>query len=295
MIRDRLPELLAARKRWNIEDDEGEEEETIFQMDSEMKDFFVIVEEIRELLYNLQNSVAEIQDKHSVILSSMQRDANAKNQLEYLMSEIQKNSNSVSEKLRSIMETIEKKERLLINSALLRMQKMQHSGLLYRFVEIIIDYNRIQIDFRECSKTRIQRQLEITGRSLSNEELNDMLEQENPSLFLQNLYTDTEISKQMILDIQYRHADIIKLETSIRQLHSLFKDMQMIVESQGDLSNCIQYNVNNASEYVDLAKRNTKKALKYQLKNRRKQTYVLICSLLLVILIIVICFFLLIN
>ncbi|KAM8708748.1 hypothetical protein ACLKA7_015678 [Drosophila subpalustris] len=174
------------------------------------------------------------------------------------MDETQKNAKTVSEKIRIIKEASEDKERLQINSALLRMQKIQHSGLFTRFVEIITDYNRSQCDYRECSKARIQRQLEITGRSISTEQQDGLLEQDNPSL--QNLFMEPEISKQILLDIQDRDADIKKLETSIKEMHSLFTDMRVLIESQADLTNCIEYNVTNAAVYMESAKTNTKRA-----------------------------------
>ncbi len=46
------------------------------------------------------------------------------------------------------------------------------------------------------------------------------------------IMTDTQQSKQALADIEARHADIIKLENSIRELHDMFVDMAILVESQ---------------------------------------------------------------
>ena len=43
---------------------------------------------------------------------------------------------------------------------------------------------------------------------------------------------DTAAAKQTLADIEARHADIIKLESSIKELHDMFIDMAMLVESQ---------------------------------------------------------------
>lgn len=43
---------------------------------------------------------------------------------------------------------------------------------------------------------------------------------------------DSSISKQALSEIETRHSEIIKLETSIRELHDMFMDMAMLVESQ---------------------------------------------------------------
>ena len=43
---------------------------------------------------------------------------------------------------------------------------------------------------------------------------------------------ETQQAKQSLKDIEARHEDIMKLENSIRELHDMFMDMAMLVESQ---------------------------------------------------------------
>lgn len=43
---------------------------------------------------------------------------------------------------------------------------------------------------------------------------------------------ETQAAKQTLADIEARHADIIKLENSIKELHDMFMDMAMLVENQ---------------------------------------------------------------
>lgn len=52
---------------------------------------------------------------------------------------------------------------------------------------------------------------------------------------------ETQQAKQTLADIEARHADIIKLETSIRELHDMFMDMAMLVESQVKLTLLFTY------------------------------------------------------
>lgn len=96
----------------------------------------------------------------------------------------------------------------------------------------------------------------LAGKATTNEELEEMLEQGNSavftqgvslnikdtigffinyiyfSLFVLKIIMETQQAKQTLADIEARHADIIKLENSIRELHDMFMDMAMLVESQ---------------------------------------------------------------
>lgn len=43
---------------------------------------------------------------------------------------------------------------------------------------------------------------------------------------------DTKEARKTLADIEARHQDILKLENSIKELHDMFLDMAMLVESQ---------------------------------------------------------------
>ncbi|XP_010168271.2 syntaxin-1B, partial [Corapipo altera] len=94
------------------------------------------------------------------------------------------------------------------------------------------EYNATQSKYRDRCKDRIQRQLEITGRTTTNEELEDMLESGKLAIFTDDIKMDSQMTKQALNEIETRHNEIIKLETSIRELHDMFVDMAMLVESQ---------------------------------------------------------------
>ncbi|KAK1124609.1 Syntaxin-1A [Melipona bicolor] len=284
MTKDRLAALVAAQS-----DDDDVADDVSVNVggpDDFMTEFFAEVEEIREMIDRIQTNVEDVKKKHSAILSAPQTDEKVKMELEDLMSDIKKTANKVRAKLKVIEQNIEQEEHTNKSSADLRIRKTQHSTLSRKFVEVMTEYNRTQTDYRERCKGRIQRQLEITGRTTTNEELEEMLEQGNPAVFTQGIIMETQQAKQTLADIEARHADIIKLENSIRELHDMFMDMAMLVESQGEMIDRIEYHVEHAVDYVQTATQDTKKALKYQSKARRKMIFIVICLLILAVIII---------
>lgn len=268
MTKDRLAALKAAQ---SDDDDVGPDDVAVTVEGGFMDEFFAEVEEIREMIDKIQANVEEVKKKHSAILSAPQTDEKVKQELEDLMADIKKTANKVRAKLKVIEQAVEQEEQSNKSSADLRIRKTQHSTLSRKFVEVMTEYNRTQTDYRERCKGRIQRQLEITGRTTTNEELEEMLEQGNPAVFTQGIIMETQQAKQTLADIEARHADIIKLENSIRELHDMFMDMAMLVENQGEMIDRIEYHVEHAVDYVQTATQDTKKALKYQSKARRKK------------------------
>ncbi|XP_071791076.1 syntaxin-like isoform X1 [Asterias amurensis] len=282
-MRDRLGSF----KRGDDEDVGPDDVSVNVEGEKYMDEFFDQVEEIRNNIDKIANNVEEVKMKHSDILSAPQPDEKVKEDLEQLMADIKKTANRVRGKLKVMEQSIEQEESSKMNAADVRIRKTQHSTLSRKFVEVMTDYNNTQTDYRERCKGRIQRQLEITGKSTTDEELEDMLESGNPAIFTSGIIMDTQQAKQTLRDIEARHNDIIKLENSIRELHDMFMDMAMLVESQGEMIDRIEYNVEQSVDYVETAKMDTKKAVKYQSKARRKKICILICCGVLILVIVI--------
>ncbi|XP_072029114.1 syntaxin-1A-like isoform X5 [Amphiura filiformis] len=285
-MRDRLGSL----KRGDGEEDEVGPDDVAVNMESDkyMEEFFEQVEEIRNNIDKIAQNVEEVKKKHSDILSAPQPDEKVKQELEEAMADIKKTANRVRGKLKVMEQSIEQEESAKMNSADVRIRKTQHSTLSRKFVEVMTDYNNTQTDYRERCKGRIQRQLEITGKSTTTEEVEEMLESGNPSIFTSGIIMDTQQAKQTLRDIEARHNDIIKLENSIRELHDMFMDMAMLVESQGEMMDRIEFNVEQSVDYVETAVADTKKAVQFQSKARRKKIMIMICCGVLIAIVVII-------
>ncbi|NXS70477.1 STX1A protein, partial [Pandion haliaetus] len=299
--------------------DSDDDDEVTVSVDRDrfMDEFFEQVEEIRGFIDKISENVEEVKRKHSAILASPNPDESGEQAgktplfsakpAQHLPAPIRwvswgagilmlvltfpghccRSARTCHEIIcvllpqPGIEQSIEQEEGLNRSSADLRIRKTQHSTLSRKFVEVMSEYNATQTDYRERCKGRIQRQLEITGRTTTSEELEDMLESGNPAIFSSGIIMDSNITKQALNEIETRHSEIIKLENSIRELHDMFMDMAMLVESQGEMIDRIEYNVEHSVDYVERAVSDTKKAVKYQSKARRKKIMIIICCVIL--------------
>ncbi|XP_038620137.1 syntaxin-3 isoform X4 [Tachyglossus aculeatus] len=262
-MKDRLEQLKAKQL---TEDDDTEDVEIAIDNTAFMDEFFSEIEETRLNIDKISGSVEEAKKLYSIILSAPIPESKTKDDLEKLTTEIKKTANNVRNKLKSMERHIEQDE--VRSSADLRIRKSQHSVLSRKFVEVMTKYNEAQVDFRERSKGRIQRQLEITGKKTTDEELEEMLESGNPAIFTSGII-DSQISKQALSEIEGRHKDIVQLESSIKELHDMFVDIAMLVENQGEMVDNIELNMMHTVDHVEKAKDETKKALKYQSQARK--------------------------
>ncbi|XP_042088697.1 syntaxin-3 isoform X2 [Ovis aries] len=255
------------------QDDDTDEVEIAVDNTAFMDEFFSEIEETRVNIDKISEHLEEVKRLHSVILSAPIPEPKTKDDLEQLTTEIKKKANNVRNKLKSMERHIEEDE--VRSSADLRIRKSQHSVLSRKFVEVMTKYNEAQVDFRERSKGRIQRQLEITGKKTTDEELEEMLESGNSALFTSGII-DSQISKQALSEIEGRHKDIVRLESSIKELHDMFIDIAMLVENQGEMLDNIELNVMHTVDHVEKAQEETKRAVKYQGQARKKLVIIIV-------------------
>lgn len=91
---------------------------------------------------------------------------------------------------------------------------------------------------------------------------------------------------ETIQEIQERHDTVKEIERNLNELHQVFLDMAVLVQSQGEQLDDIESHVARANSYVRGGVQQLQVARKHQ-KNTRKWTFFAIILLLIIILIIV--------
>ncbi|XP_021176861.2 syntaxin-3a isoform X4 [Fundulus heteroclitus] len=268
-MKDRLEQLKATC------DQDDDEVEIAVDNAAFMDEFFSQIEDIRNSIDKIDENVAEVKKLYSVILSAPTSDQKTQDDLEAITNDIKKMANNARNKLKTIERNLESEQQERV-SADIRIRKSQHAVLSRKFVEVMTKYNEAQVEFREKSKGRIQRQLEITGKATTDEELEEMLESGNAAVFTAGI-VDSGISKQALSEIESRHKDIVRLESSIKELHDMFVDIAMLVESQGGMIDRIESNMDQSVGFVERAVADTKKAAKFQQEARRKKMMITLC------------------
>ncbi|XP_068677811.1 syntaxin-1A-like isoform X2 [Montipora foliosa] len=290
-MKDRLEAL---KHSANFDDDETQDfDEPLTVIDVEntfMDNFFQHVATIRGNIDKIAQDVEQVKKMHSQMLSAAVQDQEVKDELERLMYDVKRTANSVRANLKEMEQRINQQDMdsSCNDYAESRIRRCQHSTLARKFVEVMSVYNTTQSDHREKCKARIQRQLEITGKMKTSDEVEEMLEGGDPAIFTSDIVIETQQARQALGDIEARHQDIINLEKSIQELHEMFLDMAMLVESQGEMIDRIEYNVEQAVDFVQSAKSDTKKAVKYQSKARRKKILIIVCLIVFVAIIVAI-------
>lgn len=249
--------------------------------------FYNQCEEIKSLTQLIKDNVDSIKSLHAKILDAPTADENVRNELDRKMNEIKSQAGDVKSKLKLIEKDVANmKSAGAPENAEFRIRKSQFTYLSHFFTSIMNEFNLIQVEHRNACKQRIMRQLDIAGKSTTDDEIEKMLESGNAQIFNENVLLETKIAKQTLIDIEERHKDILRLEKSIQELCEMFSEIAILIQAQGELIENIEKNVQATKDYVESAKTQTDQARVYQSKARRKKI-ILIVVLITVVLIVI--------
>ncbi|KAK6131592.1 hypothetical protein DH2020_034606 [Rehmannia glutinosa] len=140
----------------------------------------------------------------------------------------------------------------------------------------------------EYRETVQRRYYTVTGENPDEKILDNLIETGESETFLQKAIQQQGRGQVMdtIMEIQERHDAVKDMEKNLRELHQVFLDMAVLVQSQGEQLDDIESQVNRASSFVRGGTRQLEVARKHQ-KNTRKWACFGILLLLIIILIIV--------
>ncbi|KAL3825712.1 hypothetical protein ACJIZ3_021741 [Penstemon smallii] len=140
----------------------------------------------------------------------------------------------------------------------------------------------------EYRETVQRRYYTVTGENPDEKVLDNLIETGESETFLQKAIQEQGRGQVMdtIMEIQERHDAVKEMEKNLMELHQVFLDMAVLVESQGEQLDDIESQVNRANSFVRGGTQQLTEARKSQ-KSTRKWTCIAIVILLIIILIVV--------
>lgn len=239
----------------------------LFETEPVLENFLDEVKRIRDSLEELEAEVKKFSHQQRNLVATMRRFSIMKKESS-LTRDIKLQAENLHKKLDALLKQVKRTETELGESAsTARIQRAQHDALFRRFQEIMRQYNDSLLSKQDKCKQFIVRQLEISGREVSEEEVEKMVEQGKWDVFNENILVDVKITRSQLSEIEQRHKELLTLESNMKDLRELFLDLFVLVEEHGVQIDNIQANVEKTQDYVMVCNEKFKMASKYRRKN----------------------------
>ncbi|XP_068185699.1 syntaxin-19 isoform X2 [Antennarius striatus] len=243
----------------------------VFEEEPIIENFLSEAQKIRDDITSLETEVLKFGQQQKTLVATMRRFSVMKKDSS-ITRDIKLQAESLHRRLEGLVKQVERTEEQHGPTAVAtRIQRSQHAALYRKFQQVMLQYNEGLLTKQERCKHFIIRQLEVSGRDVTEEEVNEMVTTGKWEVFNENLLNDSRITRSQLSEIEQRHKELLSLENNMKELRDLFIDIFMLVEEQGAFIEHIQTNVERTQDYVDASNEKFKLAARYKKKNPLRQ------------------------
>ncbi|CAF1412787.1 unnamed protein product, partial [Didymodactylos carnosus] len=175
----------------------------------------------------------EIECIRYYILHSVETDSKIIDGYSQKMTQIKTITNDVRKLVRQL------KQQLTVQQTVKRrIEIAQLHTVTHQLYLISDEHYKREMTYRENYKKRLKRHCSLTGRSLTEAELENLIEYDYPAYTMPSVMVDTQRHTLNRLTCQYH--DIRKLESDIKELYDLFLEIAELIRTQDEKLMTIQ-------------------------------------------------------
>lgn len=167
-----------------------------------------------------------------------------------------------------------------LNASDVRVRENMNTTLTKKFIDEMKTYQQSQQKYKTDIKNKVKRQVQVIKPDATDEEINEVMKSEGgkDALYKQSILAGgvNDQIKTTYAKVAGKYQDVLTLEQSVTELNQMFLDFALLTEQQGELLDQIEFNVTQATDYVEEANVETHTAIVYQKSIRKKQCMIII-------------------
>ncbi|XP_037343610.2 syntaxin-19 [Pungitius pungitius] len=248
-----------------------EPQAVVFEEEPIIENFLSEAQQIRDDITVLNTEVLKFGQQQKMLVATMRRFSVMKKESS-VTRDVKLKAESLHRRLDALSKRVQTTEEQQGPAAVTtRIQRCQHAALYSKFQKVMLLYNEGLLIKQERCKHFILRQLEVSGRDVTEDEVNEMVASGKWEVFNENLLNDARITRSQLSEIEQRHKELLSLENNMKELRDLFFDIFVLVEEQGAHIEHIQTNVERTQDYVAVTNEKFKMAARYKKNNPLRQ------------------------
>lgn len=253
-----------------------------------LTDFFGDVELVKKnvnVIKQVTKRISEIQQQ-VVLATTNDKESELSSELKPMVEDTNKKANLAKQLLQKLREDTEKmKMRDKSKASEVRIRENLVSTLTRKFVDVMKEYQAVQTRYKTEIKKKVKRQVQIVKSDASSEEIDAILKSGGADQVFKDAILKGEAAdsvRNMYMHVADKYQDVLTIEASVAELNQMFIDFALLVETQGELLDQIEFQVKAASDYIDDGNSEMVKAIEIQ-KNIRKQQCCILVTVIVVI------------
>mmetsp|Transcript_1523 Transcript_1523/g.3153 ORF Transcript_1523/g.3153 Transcript_1523/m.3153 type:complete len:331 (+) Transcript_1523:209-1201(+) len=271
---------------WQLKQGAPKPDHVAIQVDKEeaqefMTDFFDKVKGVKDDMSAIRSNINKIKELHAKIVTEVSQTKSKEHSA--ALDNLLQDTSRISIKVKDTLRTIESEhegyaEEHGKDSSQFKIHQNMHGTITKKFVELMKDYDEVQTRYKGLLRDRVARQVKLVNPNATEAEVEEAVAEGGSNIFADQLLSKADqAALNAYEDVQSKHQELMRLETSITELHQLFVDMAILVEQQGELLDNIEEVVSKAAEFTGQGVEQLGKAKDLQKSVRKKMCCIVVC------------------
>jgi t-SNARE complex subunit (syntaxin) len=261
---------------------------------AELNEFFSKVEEIKEVMAQITENISTMKGLYSKLLTATStEDAQ---ELRKEVGDVRAATDKIAQQMRKKMRDMRKENDEFEKShnndpSLVKIRSNMHGTLVRKFLDLMQEYQAMLTKYDKKFRDKAYKEVQIVAPDASPEDIDEVLESGGEeAIFQKHIMEDRKHAKaKQTLDyLKEKHNDLLALEKSITELNQLFMDMAILVETQGDLIDQIEFSVMNSKAFTEKAVETLQQTEKIVINTRKKKVCIVITVILIIALVVIV-------
>ncbi|KAI8808628.1 t-SNARE [Cladochytrium replicatum] len=251
-------------------------------------DFYDKMDGVNRDIERIQQNLRELERLHNQLVNAVS--SHEVNRYQGQIDEIQEESNRLLDRSKTTLKRLvaSTKEIAQTDKNEARLRQNKQSNAAKKLLDVADEYQKLQQWSKQKYRQRMEREIRIAKPDATPEEIERALEGSGGGgAFMQALMNDSRVqnARRTLRDMESRQDELSRIERSIEELFTLFQDMQMMIETQQEMINTIEVQVEATAVNLTEASKEMTKAVEHK-RSSRKMAWI-ICGIVTVVVLIV--------
>lgn len=261
-----------------------------------MGHFYDQIEALNQRMATIPAATQKIQDtKEQVLLPGMSSaiEKRMDDQVCFLVNQTSKEALAIRTKLGYLQDETKAlsedasttpKKKTKLDKSDIRIRIMLSSAVANQLMENLGAYQAAQQNYKIETREKLLRQIRMVQPAMTNDDIDAMIrhgEEDRDSLYQRTVLCNTGTSSAYVhhsigsthRNVVNKHSAILEIEQNIAVMHQLFLDLALLTRHQGKQLNRIDFQVQEAADYIEEGNENLCGANKEANKLRKKKRY----------------------
>jgi t-SNARE complex subunit (syntaxin) len=249
--------------------------------------FFKDVDVLKAKINVIKDATTKITDltQEAILATSNEKESELSAEIQPVIEE----SNKAGQNTKKLLQLLKEQTSQMTDQQEVKIRENLLNTLTRKFVEVMKSYQAAQTKYKTEITKKAKRQVQMVKPNATAEEVDAVVRSGGADQLIQQQILKGQASESvrtMFESVNQKHNEILQIEKSVMEMHQMFVDLALVVDSQGEMLDSIEYQVKQSLEFIEEGNEQMEEAIQIQKSIRKRQAWCCFAILVLIAIIV---------